>query len=525
MLNSLNLRVFLPPFLLLVVSLILSIAYEESFLRYVNQLNSGILKHFDWLFSWATFSFFLLLMIIYFTPFGRIRIGGKDAKPLLSQWKWFSISLCTTIATGILFWGTAEPIYHLNSVPTGLGIENGSLEAAKFSMSTMFMHWTLTPYSIYTVASLLFAFSFYNLRLNFNLGALIFPAFGKPIHLNLLGLINSIGLFALVAGMAASMGTGILTISGGLNTLFDFPQSGWLNFGIMAFIVAAFIISASSGLQKGIQLLSDYNIKAFMAIAAFMLVFGPITQSFSLGFEGLGEYLAQFFQRSTDIKSTIDTDWQQSWTVFYWANWLAWTPVTALFLGRISRGYTVRQFIRFNLFFPALFSGLWMIIFSGTAITFDQSMFPGLLQDTLETDGAQSVIYAIFEKLPWSLVVSTFFLFIVIISFVTAADSNTSALSSISSKNINQENAEGGILVKILWGLIIGFVSFIMISSSGIEGVKMLSTIGGFPILFIMIIVAFGLGRVAFFKAYRERLTKTAHSGLGSPDGKTEAGS
>jgi choline-glycine betaine transporter len=227
----------------------------------------------------------------------------------------------------------------------------------------------------------------------------------------------------------------------------------------------------------------------------------------------MGEYVTRFFERSTDVKSNIDKAWQQSWTVFYWANWLAWTPVTALFLGRIARGYTVRQFIRFNLFFPALFSGLWMIIFSGTATTFDQSMFPGLLQETLENDGAQSVIYAIFGKLPWSVVVSTFFLFIVIISFVTAADSNTSALGSISSTNVDQENTEGSTLVKVLWGLIIGLVSFIMISYSGIEGVKMLSTIGGFPILFIMIIVAFGLGRIAFFKAYRDRLTKTAQSG------------
>jgi glycine betaine transporter len=519
MFNSLNLRVFLPPFLLLVVSLVLSIVYQDSFLAYVNQLNSWILQYFDWLFSWATFSFFLLLILIYFTPFASIRIGGNDAKPLLSQWKWFSISLCTTIATGILFWGTAEPIYHLHSVPTGLGIENGSLEAAKFSMSTMFMHWTLTPYSIYTVASLLFAFSFYNLRRKFNLGSLIFPAFGKPIHLNLLGLINSISLFALVAGMSASLGTGILTISGGLNALFDFPQSAWLNFSIMAFIVAAFTISASTGLQKGIQLLSDYNIKAFMAIAGFMFVFGPITQSFSLGMEGLIDYISQFFQRSTDVNSTINRDWQQSWTVFYWANWLAWTPVTALFLGRIARGYTVRQFIQVNLFFPALFSGFWMIIFSGTAITFDQTLFPGMLQDVLKFGGAESVIYAIFSKLPWPVFISTFFLLIVITSFVTAADSNTSALSSLSTNDVNQENAEGGMLVKVLWGLIIGFVSFIMISYSGIEGIKMLSTIGGFPILFIMIIVAYGLVRVAFFKSYRERLSKNVDSGLGNSDG------
>ena len=508
MFKYLNLRVFLPPFLLLLVSSILSIAYEASFLAYVNELSTWILQHFDWLFSWATFLFFVLLIVIYFTPFAHIKIGGPDATPILSKWNWFSISLCTTIATGILFWGTAEPIYHLHSVPTGLGIENGSSDAARFSMSTMFMHWTLTPYSIYTVASLLFAISFYNLKESFNLGALIYPAIGKPIHRNVLGLINIIGLFALVAGMAASLGTGILTISGGLNSLFDFRQSDGLNFGIMVCIVAAFTISATTGLLKGIQLLSDYNVKAFIAIAIFMLIFGPITQSFSLGFDGMGEYFARFFERSTAVKSNIGTAWRQSWTVFYWANWLAWTPVTALFLGQIARGYTVRQFIQFNLFFPALFSGLWMIIFSGTAITFDQNMFPGLLQDVLQNEGAQGVIYAIFDKLPWNGVISIFFLFIVFISFVTAADSNTSALSSISSKNITQENAEGSNIVKILWGLIIGLVAFIMISYSGIDGIKMLSTLGGFPILFIMIIVAFGLGRVAFSKTYRERISK-----------------
>lgn len=509
MFKSLNLRVFLPPFILLLVSSVLSIAYEASFLAYVNHLNTWILIHFHWLFSWATFAFVILILIIYFTPFANLRIGGKDAVPLLSRWKWFSICLCTTIATGILFWGTAEPIYHFNTVPIGLGIENGSPEAAQFSMSTMFMHWTLTPYSIYTVASLLFAFSFYNLKQNFNLGALLFPAFGRPIHSKVLGLINVIGLFALVAGMAASLGTGILTISGGLNALFDFRQSTGLNFSIMACIVAAFTISASTGLLKGIQLLSDFNIKAFIGIAVFMLIFGPITQSFTLSINGLGEYFAQFFQRSTNVNSGINTDWQQSWTVFYWANWLAWTPVTALFLGRISLGYTVREFIHFNLFLPALFSALWMIIFSGTAIAFDQNMFPGLLNDALQNKGAQSVMYVIFDKLPWAGVVSIFFLFIVFISFVTAADSNTSALSSISSNNVSQENAEGASVTKILWGLIIGTVAFIMISYSGLEGIKIISTIGGFPILFVMLLVAFGLGRLAFSKKYRDRISKT----------------
>lgn len=501
--KQLNYGIFLPPFLLLLLSVILSLFFTKNFLKYVNQLNQWILQHFDWLFSWSTFLLVLILVITYFSPIAKLKIGGKDAAQLLTKWQWFSITLCTTIATGILFWGTAEPIYHLNGTPKMLGLENGSKDAANFAMSTMYMHWTITPYSIYTVAALVFALSFYNLKQPFNVRSLLFPAINKQKDYKWLSFINVLCLFSLVAGMAASLGTGILTISGGLNSLFDFNQTILLNFIIAASIVLAFSISASTGLLKGIQFLSVLNIRAFIILAIFIAITGPTMEMIKFGFDGLGQYISTFLQRSTNIGSNINATWQQSWTVFYWANWLAWTPVTALFLGRIAKGYTVRQFILFNLILPSIFSALWMTVFSGTALNFDAK---GLLNNVLQTDGPQNVIYTILEQLPFSAVVSTIFLVIVFISFVTAADSNTSALSSISTIGVSTNNTEGAESIKYLWGFIIGALAFVMISFSGIEGVKMLSTIGGFPILFLMIVVAFGLLKMIFVRDYYERL-------------------
>ncbi len=504
--NRLDHKIFWPPFIILIISLGLSFFFQESFLAYINGVNGWILEHFDWLFNWASFLFVILLAVIYFSPFSKVKIGGAKAEPLLTKWKWFTICLCTTIATGILFWGSAEPMYHINGVPDMLNIDNRSEAAASFAMSTMFMHWTITPYAIYTVASLLFALCIYNLNQGLNLSALVFPFRGKKVNSFASSVINTIGLFALISGMAASLGTGILTIAGGLDQIFGLSSSSLVHFFIMISVVGAFTLSSSSGLMKGIRILSDYNIRAFILLFLFVAIFAPLGSIFYLGLDGITEYAASFFNRSTNIKSNLNNEWQQSWTVFYWANWLAWTPVTALFLGRISRGYSVRQFIHFNLLWPALFSGIWMTIFSGTAIVFDLEMYPGVLTDALNNKGAESVIYMIFSKLPLSSVVPVFFLIIVFISFVTAADSNTSAISSICTRNNFVKNAEGASWLKYLWGLIIGLVAFIMISTSGIDGVKILSTIGGFPVLFLMLICAIGLIRIAFFPSYFNRL-------------------
>ncbi|MDW3647433.1 MAG: BCCT family transporter [Bacteroidia bacterium] len=492
--NSLKKEVFFPPFIFLLIATAYSVIDQDGFLESAKSINNWILQHFDWLFSWSTFLFLLLLIFIYFSPLAKIRIGGKDAKPILTKWKWFAITLCTTVATGILFWGSAEPLFHLHQPPLGGGA--ASAEAKEFAMSTMFMHWTFTPYGIYTTAALLFALTYYNMKQPFSLASLLYPLIGKRAYGGIGVATDVICLFALVAGMAASLGTGILTLSGGLHKVFGLTESNFLTAIIALTIVCVFIASAASGLQKGIRLLSDINIRAFFVIAGFVLIFGPTMDMLKTGGIGLLDYFQNFFQRSTGIGSDIPDSWSHSWTVFYWANWMAWTPITALFLGRLGVGYTVRDFIHFNLVFPSIFGGFWMVIFSGAAMNLDLGGTEFPLYEILQAQGEQNVIFELFSKLPLSNIISMFFVLTIFISYVTAADSNTSAMSGISAKGINPENPEAPLLIKIAWGLMIGIVSYIMISFAGVDGIRMTSNLGGFPALFLVIFVAIGLVRM-----------------------------
>lgn len=499
MIKSLNKLVFFPPLLILLGTVGYSLYAPNAFLSTVQAANNWVLHNFGGLFSWATFAFLLILLVVYFSPIAQLRIGGKDSQPLLSKWRWFAITLCTTIATGILFWGPAEPLYHLNASPTGLGLEAGSDAAAHFSMATLFLHWTLTPYGIYTIAGLLFALTYYNLKQPFSLSALFYPLFGKKAHGNLGKLVDMICLYGLVAGMAASLGTGMLTLMGGLNRVLGIPESTLLLGGIGIFIVLTFILSAASGLMKGIRVLSDINIKAFIALALFIMVVGPTAAMFELGWAGLKEFCLNFFPRSLSLDPGIDASWENSWTFFYWANWLAWAPITALFLGRLSVGYTVREYIHFNLLLPSLFGGLWMVIFGGTSMHLDQ-VSSGQLYQVLVTSGEQNVIFTILADLPLGNIVSFLFLFIVFVSYVTAADSNTSAMSGICTTGISPENPEAPLSIKLIWGILIGLVAWVMVTKAGVEGIKIISVLGGFPALFLLIVVALGLLSLIFRK-------------------------
>ena len=494
--SQLRPAVFWIPFGFLLVTTGLSLYDKATFFTAVTSVNQFILSTFGPLFSWTTFLAVVLMVVVYLSPLAQLRIGGANARPQLNRWQWFTITLTTTIATGILFWGCAEPLYHLHQPPEGSGVTATTVPARRFAMSTMFLHWTITPYSIYTTMALMFAICYYNRNTSFSLSSILQPALGPVLATRLGGTTDIICLFALVAGMAASLGAGMLTISGGLQYLFALPPSVLQYAMIGGGLVLAFCLSSASGLMRGIRVLSDYNIRAFVLLAIFVVVCGPTIDLFCIGGEGLVAYAKNFLPHSTHLFRPLATEWQQSWSTFYWANWLAWAPVTALFLGRIGYGYRVRDFIHFNLLLPALFGALWMIIFSGTVLHFDQadSEFP--MYNILQQLGPERVIYAVFEHLPFSRLVSVLFLFLVFLSYVTAADSNTSAMSSISVHDHPDVLSEAPLRIKLAWGILIGLVAWTMIAYAGIDGLKIISTLGGFPALFLLIVVMIGFIRL-----------------------------
>lgn len=490
--HILNPWVFYPPVVLLSITLAFNLIDASRFLALVNLANTWVLDTFGSVFAYSTFLFLVLLLVAYVSPLAKVKIGGENAVPLLNRWRWFAVSVCTTIATGILFWGCAEPLYHYFSPPANSGILGSSPQAMEFSMSTLFMHWSFTPYGIYCITGLVFALVYYNLNRPFRIGSLLYPLFPQTQAKGYNTLFDVLCLYALVLGMAASLGAGILAIMGGMEYIFGLPKSTLMIFVVGSLILAAFVVSAISGLQKGIKWLSTINIIGFVFIALYVFFLGNPSEILSIGRSGLQDYLIHFIPRSINLKNSLDPTWMGDWTFFYLANWFAWAPVASLFLGRIARGYTVREFILFNLIAPSIFAIVWMTIFGGNTLYLNE-ILDNALYHLMAAQGEERVMYEMIGQFKHGFILSIITLLLVFLSYVTAADSNISAMSALSTKLPEKTSSEAPRTIKIIWGVLIGAIACLMLVSAGVDGIRILCVLGGFPALFIVIIAAASL--------------------------------
>ncbi len=267
----------------------------------------------------------------------------------------------------------------------------------------------------------------------------------------------------------------------------------WAVVGVVA--GALFVISSITGVMKGIKVLSKLNMYIFFFLLGLFFIFGPTAFMLNATAESLGAFFSDFFRLSLMTGDLFQDGWARSWPNFYFCNWLAWTPICAVFLGKISRGYTVRDAIRCNFIFPSIFSTLWIGLFSTASIYYE--MADGQLSVMLSQSGAESIVYAVLRRLPLSTLIIPLYIFIIFISFVTACDSNTSALSGLCVNEDADTEQESPAWLKIIWGATITLIAWIMISSAGIDGIKAVSNLGGFPNMFLVLIMAVGLWRVA----------------------------
>lgn len=500
-LKSLRGSVFYPSFLLMSSALAAAVFLEDRFLTSLSNANAYLLSATGPGIQTAVLVMVVVCAAVPFTPLGKLRIGGSQAVPFLSKTKWFAIVLCTTIATGILFWATAEPVFHFIEPPENTGIRPESKEALHHALAVLFLHWSFSPYAIYTIPALVFAVGYYNKRKSYSTQSALFPlkfTGGKRWSTGL----DNFSLFALVMGMSASLGAGILTLKGGLERNFEIGMSDAALSGFIALaIVAAFTASASTGLMRGIKNLSLTNFYIFIAILVFVVFTGfPAAYSF-LG-PALSIYITGFFDMSLSVLDS--PEWSNAWTTFNWTNWMAWAPVTALFLGRLAYGRTVREFIAVNWLLPALFAVVWMTVFGGNVL---HLQYEGLvdLKGALQAQGPESLIYLFFEALPMAPVVTAIFLFAVFLSYTTAADSNTEAMGGISSTGISPESPSPPIFIKITWGTLIGATAYIAINFAGIDGIKMLSNLGGFPAAVILVLSLFSLVKMMWTGEWRDQ--------------------
>lgn len=487
---------FFPPFTLVVLIVILNVANYDVFLAVINKITGWILANFSGVFGLVTFACVVLIVITFFSPVGNIRIGGENCEPLLSKKNYIWISLCTIMAAGILLWSCAEPLYHMYGPPENMGIEPGSREAIEWGLKTGLMENALTPMCIYGIPSLLFAFVFYNMKKEFSVSSMLIPVIGDKRAEKLKPVVDSLCLLCLCLGMSASLGNGVLLLGGGV----EYLSSGNFTSGALvwticcAAIVVTFIVSASTGIHKGIRILSDFNSKLYMILGVGCFVLGPTVFILNMGLQSAGIYIRDFIPMSLFSGALGGEQWARSWPIFYWCNWLSWMPVTAVFLGKISKGYRVRDVIKITVFFPALFAIIWISIFSCGSVYYE--MHGVGLYEAVKTKGIEAATYGFFDQMPLSAVWVVLFLMVAFVSFVTAAESNTNAMSALCTKGITIENSESPTFMKVIWGILIGVVCLIMLVSYGVDGIKLLSNLGGFPGLFLMVLFLTAWARI-----------------------------
>ena len=487
--------VFLVPWILAIITIILNFISGDAFNGAIMTITNFILDDFSWLFSIMAFVCVILIIAAYFSKFGGVRIGGRNAKPMLNMANYVWIVLCTIMAAGILLWACAEPMYHYYGPPASVTPE--SPEAIEFIMKDIFLEWTFTPMCIYGVPAILFAFLFYNAKKDYSLGNMLYPTLNYERAKKLSPVVDVVCLLALVCGMAASMGSAVFLVTGGMTTL----TSGGITSGptawaiVGAVIVAAFVASAVSGIMKGIRILSTVNSRIYMALGIFVFIFGPTFYILNQTIEGFGAYLTDFAKQSLFLSAGDGDKWAMWWPVFYWCNWMAWMPVTSAFLGRISRGYTVREAIRVIVIFPALFSVGWLGLFSSSSIYYE--LAGKGINEAMTNGGTEFATYAVFQQMPISTITIAVFLIIVFISFVTASDSNTNAMSGLCTSGLSADDTESPVWLKVVWGITIGAMCVIFVCAfQSTDALKYLSNLGGFPVVFFLIVISISFIKV-----------------------------
>ncbi|WLR51077.1 BCCT family transporter [Bacillus tianshenii] len=488
--------VFLPMSVLLLITVLIGIFYPTGFYNVQTSIVDFAFINFGWLFNWTVFILIFLCLYLGFSKYGSIKFGGADAKPIVRTYTWFAISLTAGIGVGILFWGLAEPINHFSSPPEALGIKAGTEQAAVFAISTSLRHWTLAPYAIYVLSGIAVAYAHYNLKLPYTISSTLYPLIGKRAFGITGTIVDCLTMFAIAGGMAAVLGEGVLQIGSGLSHLTGLPTGPVMWGSLVILITASYIISSYTGLKRGIKFLADQNTKVFLFLLVFVFVFGPTIFIFNLGTQATGYFLTHMPERFLWMSAMEGSKWPRWWPIFNWSIWLAYAPITGMFLARLAYGRTMRQFVVVNLLLPALFGALWFWAFGGASIYFDWKE-DGQLWNLINKEGGLELsLFAFLEHFPLSTIISWLMLITIYISFTTLADSLTTTVSSLTTTGNTILNPEPPARVKVFWGIIMGLMALLTITAgtggeiTGVDAVKQMATVAGFPVLFFMIIQA-----------------------------------
>ena len=466
---------------------------SEGFGETGGSVLTWITTNFGWFFVLTSGAFLLFSVFLAATRYGNIKLGADDSVPEFSTFSWVSMMFATGMGIGLMFYGVAEPLTHLNAPPMGMA-EPGSEEAAHLAMEYTFFHWGFHPWSMYAVIGLSIAYFAYRKGGGNLISAAFRPLLGDRVDGPVGQGINILAILATLFGSATSLGLGALQITGGLSNVFGNDGYGTTAAAlVIAVLTVCFVISAVSGVDKGIKWLSNANAIAAGLLVLFLFVVGPTVFILSTFTESIGGYLTHLPTMSFRTGVFGGSEWLNGWTIFYWAWWVSWTPFVGMFIARISKGRTIRQFVVFVIAVPSLVSFVWFSILGGAA--FDLQLNEGKDMAALVDAGLESTLFDTLRSFPLSSVTVVLAVFLIAIFFVTGADS-ASIVMGMLSENGAEEPKRG---LVVFWGVATGAIAAVLLFADGLSALQTGVIIVGFPFLIVLI----GLC-VSLWKSLRE---------------------
>ncbi len=440
-----------------------------------------IIRVFGWSFVVSTAFFLVFAVFLAFSRFGRIRLGHDDEKAEFSTMSWICMMFSVGMGIGLMFFGVAEPVYHFSGPPHGLA-QPQTPEAALVAMQYAYFHWALHPWAIYAVVGLALAYFSYRRDLPTLISSAFHPLLGDRIHGPIGRAIDVLAIIATLFGTATSLGLGAQQINSGMNYLWNTGESAGISLAIIAVLSVLFILSAVSGVGKGIQFLSNMNMVIALVLLLFLALIGPTVFILDTLIESLGLYLSDLVSMSFRTSAFSDSKWLASWTIFYWAWWISWAPFVGVFIARISRGRTIREFVVGVLLIPSAVTFVWFTVMGGSAL-YSELNGPGGLVEAINAQGAPVSLFALLEQYPLATLTSTVAMFLVAIFFVSGADAASVVMGMLSSHGTTHPRSA----IVVLWGLLAGASASVLLVMGGLGGLQTASIIAAAPFLLVMV--------------------------------------
>ncbi|MDA3832481.1 MAG: BCCT family transporter, partial [Spirochaetales bacterium] len=472
----------------LVIFIFLIIMFREQSTEILSAAMAFITKTFGWFLILVANVFVVAGIFFAFSRFGNIRIGGNDAKPEFATVSWLAMLLSAGMGIGLMFWSVGEPMYHYSSPsPMFSGVEGGTPEAAQAAMAITYFHWGIHPWGIYAIVGLGLAFFAYNRGLPLTIRSIFYPILGNRIYGFWGNLIDILSVLATLMGLATSLGLGVKQDNAGLNFLFGIPVGITTQVILIALITGIATLSVMAGLDGGVKRLSQCNMGLAAILLLFLLVTGPTVYILGGFTQNLGYYLTKLPEISLWTETFRETNWQGSWTVFYWAWWISWSPFVGMFIARISKGRTVREFILCVMLIPTLLSFVWMSVFGGSAL-YLQSSGAADIVSAVQSDVA-TALFEMFKYFPFTNILSFVGIVLVTVFFVTSSDSGSLVVDHLTSGG----KLESPVTQRVFWAVMEGIIAAVLLIGGGLTMLQTASIMTGLPFAVILLLIIYAL--------------------------------